>query len=122
MTTFINNNLSPKTIDYEYYPQDRSSKDVLYYIEFVKYDRQYFKFGGTSTSSPTVYSGWGWALYKRSFFFDVPDDSLMPQEVHPYKLHSGIVNEDPNAVDLQTRKYLQFMVDAMNEKAKTSNP
>ncbi len=34
----------------------------------------------------------------------------------------GGVNEDPNAVDLQTRKYLQFMVDAMNEKAKTSNP
>lgn len=107
---------------YEYYPQDRSSKDVLYYIEFVKYDPQHFKFGGTSTSIPALYSGWSWALYKRNFFPDIPDDSFIPQEVHPYKLHSGIVNEDPNAVNLQTRKYLQFMVDAMNEKAKTSNP
>ena len=106
---------------YEYYPQDRSSKDVLYYIEFVKYDRHYFKFGGTSTSIPALYSGWSWALYKRNFFPDIPDDSFIPQEVHPYKLHSGIVNEDPNAVNLQTRKYLQFMVDAMNEKVKTSN-
>ena len=107
---------------YEYYPQDRSSKDVLYYIEFVKYAPQHFKFGGTSTSSSAVYSGWGWALYKRHFFDDIPDDWLSSKEGHPYQLHSGIVNEDPNAVNLQTRKYLQFMVDAMNEKAKTSNP
>jgi len=121
MTNFVNNNLWPKMIDYEYYPPNYSQSKDPFYIEYSRWNPDYRPSGGTSTNY-NFYKGWNWKLCKRHFFDNVPDDCLSSKEGHPYYLYEGQLNEDPCAVLLNTRQYLQFMVDAMNEKTKTSNP
>ena len=103
-------------IEYQFYPPNYSETKDLYYIEYSRFKPESFSFGGTSASTPNLHKGWSWTLYKRHFFDNVPEDCTSSKEGHPYNLYKGIVEED-NIIALNTRKYLEFMVDAMNEKA-----
>ena len=89
----------------EFYPSDKS----LYYVEFSRWNEN---------------DKWRWRLFKRQFLY--PDEELekmkkegywyMSNEVHPWQLANGEVNEIEHAVDLNTKSFLKFMVDALNEK------
>ena len=89
----------------EIYPQfEAKYKLPLYYVEFNRQD---------------VIAPLKWTLFKRQFInTSVADVStLMTNEVHPLNLNGGIVNERfPNSADLNTKQFLMFMVDALNEK------
>lgn len=95
-------------IKYEYYPLDLKE---MFYIEYCIYSNQIT-----------------WTLYKRHFFenpvvSDTPGDFIgSSNEGHPYNLYNGIVNEH-EVIALNTKPYLEFMVDAMNllYKTKTKN-
>jgi len=85
-----------------------------YYIEFSTWDDQ----------------KWTWQLFRRQYIctretYDQAKASneggwLFP-EVHPWNLGEGeLVREE--AISLNTRKFLQYMVDALNEKASRELP
>ena len=96
-----------KTI--EYYP--KSEDKGLYYIEFSNWDDT---------------DKWQWRLFQRQFMYSEEEwnrqlennevAEFMSNEVHPWQLECGDVNEIEHAVDLNTRSFLKFMVDALNEK------
>jgi hypothetical protein len=46
---------------------------------------------------------------------------ISSREGHPWKLGEGIVNDLPGAVDMQTKEFLEFTVDALNEKTKQAS-
>jgi hypothetical protein len=83
-------------IEYQYYPKN---DDTLYYIEYSKWEDS---------------DCWDWSLFKRNYFIfnDVKHNA------HPYNLGCGKVIENNNCIAMNTRKFLEYMVDALNEKSK----
>lgn len=82
----------------ENYPDDEKS---LYYVEF---------------SQLTKESKLKYRLFKRHWE-DFAKNELNPTgELHPWNLADGEVNIFPNAIRMDTEKFLKFMVDALNEK------
>ena len=75
-------------LTYKWYPENQSS---LYYVEIMD---------GLG-SNPH------WTLYKRNYIGD--------SEVHPWNLGGNILAPD-TIMAMGTRKFLMFMVDALNEK------
>lgn len=68
---------------------------------------------------------WKWQLFRRQFictreeydkYIQHPDGHWMAPEVHPWNLGEGDLI-DEGLISLNTRKFLTYMVDAMNEKA-----
>lgn len=80
--------------------------DSLYYLEFSQWE-----------GSPLR-----WTLFQRQYMYPPEEWAKMEHgildsnEVHPWNLGEGIVNERDVAMDLNTRWFLKFMVDALNEK------
>jgi hypothetical protein len=94
----------------EFYPT--GDDKGLYYVEFGQWQ------GKAMT----------WQLFQRQYLYDeeewermkkeAPNDFyLMSNEVHPWNLGEGTVDEREHAMDMNTKKFLCFMVDALNEKA-----
>lgn len=98
-----------------FYPENHSDDSVMYYVEFSSY----------KASEPMV-----WRLFQRSFIcskeeweehyktLDEFSRSIMSREGHPYQLGSGSVNEQEYCVDMNTRRFLKFMVDSLNKNCK----
>lgn len=106
------NNLKP-IIEHQYYPDPIDKETITYYIEYSRW-----------TGEP-----WRWKLCQRSFIHSKEDwneikknmkddfaSSLMSNEGHPYTIGEGIVNEIDYAADINTRRFLNFMVDSLNDK------
>ena len=95
---------------YSTYPEDL--KDCLYYVEF--------KVG-------EVDNGWHkdktyqerWTLFRRQWLDIEIAHPFMTNEVHPWNLGSGVV-DDPKIVTMQTKEFLIFMVDSLNERARSA--
>lgn len=89
------------------YPKNIDEK-ILYYVEYHKFEDR-----------PETYK-----IYQRNFF---NSDNLdkndvfyeLCREVHPYVLLEGKVAPEHH-ISLETKKYLEFVVDAMNEKVLNS--
>ena len=73
-----------------------------------------------------------WRLFKKNFIYtreqwnqmmimnvEESSKSFMSPEGHPYQLASGIVNEIPNVISLDTKEFLKYLVDALNDKYRT---
>ncbi len=75
--------------DFYTYPS-KLTKDHIFYIEYHKFPHELNYF---------------WQLFQRQFIED--------EEVHPYNLAEGECNFD---ISINNPKYLEFMVEAMNEK------
>ena len=90
---------------YSYYPENIFKTKKPFYIEYKTESNQE-----------------AWTLCKRIFFEDhmLSDDILSSREGHPYTLHNGIVNQNNQLENLNTKKYLEFMVDSMNLLAEVS--
>lgn len=100
----------------EIYPDvgDNSKEDILYYVEFSKWDEK----------GPLR-----WTLFQRQFMYSKEEwaktehGPLESNEVHPWNLGGGVVNEREEAMDMNTKRFLKFMVDALNKKiANSENP
>lgn len=78
------------------HPKIKEMGDKLYYVEY-------------NTELNT------WRLFKRNFIKDL-DHPIMTLEGHPYQLANGPIQ--PNTIGLNNPKFLDFMVDALNEKVK----
>lgn len=95
----------------------------LFYIEFTQWDIDSVEY---------------WRLFKRNFVCAPADQEkiilqkygtnvdtetfqfLMQQrELHPYQLNSGQI-VDERCIDMSTKSFLKFMVDALNEKHERS--
>lgn len=104
----------------EIYPEYKAGEaGPLYYVEFSKFFHD---------------SPWEWRLFKREL---IPVKQQMPvnpewhpeakeayqaimasmQEAHPWQLGNGKVNCWERAIDMNTKEFLKFMVDALNEKS-----
>ena len=99
-------------IEREYYPEVNDNEDgPLYYIEFTQW-----------TGRP-----WRWNLFQRQWICSKEEwektehDMLESREVHPWNLGEGEVNER-DVMDMNTRQFLKFIVDALNEKVKQKPP
>jgi len=55
-----------------------------------------------------------WTLFRRQL--------LDEEEVHPWNMGGGNINEYEHAIDMNTVSFLKFMVDALNEKAARKEP
>lgn len=104
-------------LSFDYYPKiDFSAKwQPLYYVEFLtRTDR---KSNETTT----------WRLFKRQYMFPPEEwdkrehDLFDSNEMHPWNLGGGDVNENNDAHDMNTRSFLKFMVDALNDLAQKGN-
>lgn len=90
----------------EYYPDNYSVENYQFYIEYTQWEGK----------------PWRWQLFQRQFMYPPEEwekmehDVLESNEVHPWNLGEGIVNQNEHAMDMNTRKFLKFMVDALNEK------
>lgn len=93
---------------YSVYPEN---PDALYFVEYTQFDEK---------------SKLRWKLSKRHFFHTkaewdkmVADNPnmwlIMGRQGHPYTLDDGEV-VDARCVSLGTKSFLNFMVDALNEK------
>ena len=88
----------------ETYPEE----DSLFYVEFSQWE-----------GSPLR-----WNLFQRQYMYPPEEWEKMEHgpldsnEVHPWNLGEGIVNEKEYAMDMNTKTFLKFMVDALNEKAR----
>jgi hypothetical protein len=93
----------------EFYPT--GDDKGLYYVEFGQWP------GKDMT----------WQLFQRQFMYDeeewermkkeAPNDFLlMSNEVHPWNLGEGTVDSREHAMSMNTKKFLCFMVDALNDK------
>ena len=73
---------------------------------------------------------WTWQLFQRSYIFSrdefdrlraestaVPSWAFPQAEGHPWNLGEGEVELREHAFSMDTRKFLEFLVDALNEKA-----
>jgi hypothetical protein len=100
-----------------YPPNINSNYDFpYYYLEFIKLNDIAHETKET------------WTLYKRNFIMSMEDwDALTkndknyplpmsPREGHPYNLANGTVNEFKDVIRMHTKKFLQFMVDALNHR------
>lgn len=89
----------------ETYPNFDCKKEFpLYYLEFTRW----------AENDPLK-----WTLFKRQFLYPNRNSSeyFFGNEVHPWNLGGGVVNEEyPDAIDLNSIKFLKFMVDALNDK------
>jgi hypothetical protein len=89
------------------YPQNlRDDADKpLYYVEFHKWPEE------TKTH---------WTLFQRQFICSKEDWKktkhclLESRELHPWNLGEGVVNDREHAMDMNTKRFLIFMVDALN--------
>ena len=92
---------------FEIYPED---DDSLYFIEF---------------------SGWKkedkieWRLFKRHFtskeyWFEF-GGFVMGKERHPWQLENGVVNQNENSVDFNTKNFLKFVVDSLNKNSEQNS-
>ena len=93
----------------EIYPEE---DDALFYVEFIQWE-----------GSPLNHNK-RWTLFQRQYMYPPEEWAKMEHgildsnEVHPWNLGEGTVNEREHAMDMNTKKFLMFMVDALNEKAK----
>lgn len=91
----------------EIYP----GKDTLFYVEFSQWE-----------GSPLR-----WTLFQRQYMYPPEEWAKMEHGpldsnlVHPWNLGEGIVNEREHVMDMNTKRFLMFMVDALNEKIKNDN-
>ena len=98
----------------EIYPKDIESG--LYYVEFSRWE-----------GKPLEYR-----LFKRNFLYSKEDLEAqmvecetenekswmrMQNEVHPYQLTCGVVNENPNVIAFETKEFLKFTVDSLNKNS-----
>ena len=96
----------------EYYPENRSDNDdLLYYVEFHQWE------GEDET----------WTLFKRQFLSSKEEHAkelekmspswqrIFSREAHPWNLGGGKVCKYENAVSLDTKEFLRFMVDSLNK-------
>jgi len=98
-----------------HYPQDLNDNEdgPLYYVEFHKW----------STEIKT-----NWTLFQRRFICSkegwekTEHNPLESRELHPWNLGGGVLNDRKHAMDMNTKNFLIFMVDALNEKVKRSSP
>ena len=101
-------------IEREYYPEVKNNEDgSLFYLEFTRW-----------TGRP-----WRWNLFQRQWICSKEEweqsheeHVLDSREGHPWNLGEGEVNEREHAMDMNTRQFLKFMVDALNEKVKKETP
>jgi len=90
----------------EIYPES----DTLFYVEFSQWEGHPFR----------------WNLFQRQYMYSPEEWEKMERgpldsnEVHPWNLGDGIVNEREHAMDMNTKKFLMFIVDALNEKVEKS--
>lgn len=88
----------------EFYPDDGKS---LYYVEFSRWNEN---------------DKWQWRLFKRQFLYsneewkNMERNLFMSNEVHPWQLANGEIVEIEHAVAMETKSFLKFMIDALNEK------
>lgn len=75
-----------------YYPEDPSTG--LYYVEY-------------NSELNT------WRLFKRNFLTQIMSYSGIGYESHPYQLANGPIQ--PDVIGLNNPKFLNFMVEAMND-------
>lgn len=101
----------------EIYPTFTENKDdhIIYYVEFFRH----------KMSDPLY-----WILYQRNYICSKEewneksksiDDFLlftMSREGHPYQIGNGKVNEIDFCADMNTKKFLKFMVDSLNKNCK----
>ena len=78
-----------------YYPEDPSTG--LYYVEY-------------NSELNT------WRLFKRNFLIKTFDHPIIGNEGHPYQLANGPIQS--NAIGLNNPKFLNFMVEAMNDASR----
>jgi hypothetical protein len=76
-------------LKYEVYPE---GEKTLFFVEFSKW-----------SSEQDTY----WKLCKRNVFNEI--------EGHPWALAEGKLSPNEGAEDLNTKKYLRFIVDSMNK-------
>ena len=73
------------------------------------------------------FSQWGgekeqWRLFERNFIYSAEEwkktehSPFECREGHPYQLSNGIINPNEGVICMETKEFLKFMVDAMNEK------
>lgn len=96
-------------IERECYPDIHDNEDgPLYYVEFTRW-----------TGRP-----WRWTLFQRQWICSKEEwkkhhgePGLLSREGHPWNLGDGEVNEREHAMDMNTRRFLKFMVDALNARS-----
>jgi hypothetical protein len=57
-----------------------------------------------------------WIMPKKDFMDEIGKHPLMSREVHPWQLENGDVNPREDAVDLNTKGFLKFLVNALNNE------
>lgn len=83
----------------EFYPEKEKTP---YYVEFSQWEGR-----------PVM-----WQLFRRQFLpYPDPFTGEPQSEVHPWNLGEGEVNLHEGVVSMNTKQFLCFMVDALNEKA-----
>lgn len=88
---------------YETYPV--SSGAEPYYVEFLQFNKE----------NPLQ-----WNLFKRNFFCSeeewakLGNHPMISREVHPWNLGGGTVCETPNVISMNTKEFLIFLVDSLN--------
>jgi hypothetical protein len=111
-----------KTMKYEFYtyPEDTNSGEdfPLYFIEFSRWH-------SVEDARRPSDCELRWQLFRKNFIFSKEEFEQMHRtafrcrEGHPWNLGEGVVQENPNAVNMHTMEFLKFMVDALNEKAQS---
>jgi hypothetical protein len=104
----IHSQPSVETYKSSFYPEETGG---LYYVEF---DRGGMPCEFTLFKRNYIYSPEEWEDIKKKDGFI---ESIMLNEGHPYQLFTGIYGEDGCIPD---KKWVMWMVDALNEKVKGS--
>ena len=86
----------------ERYPE---SEDCTYYVEFFKWPGHPYTW--TLFKTQKIYSDEEYEKLKKK-------NCLLCQYGHPWNLASGEVNENKNAMDLNAKSFLIFLVDSLN--------
>ena len=101
---------------FEIYPPRKDGEEgALYFIEITRWDEK----------APLR-----WQLFQRNYMYSNEEWAamlakadeksmwlLMGRECHPWNMGEGIVNELEGVIDMNTRRFLHYMVDALNLKA-----
>jgi hypothetical protein len=100
----------------EVYPEHKfGAKDSLYYVEFSNLDGKWrlFKRQFLSKGTPNHQINNNWHPETQKLYAQMLDNNTQI-EVHPWQLHCGTVNTNEGVVDMNTKDFLKFMVDALN--------
>jgi len=98
---------------FEIYPDETIGNRALYFIEFKRW----------SDKDPLT-----WQLFKRNYMYSEEEWKFMlekmpekipwlSRECHPWNLGEGVVIENENVMNMNTKSFLKFLADSLNKNS-----